>query len=196
MPRGAAACTVKRAYFISQTTSSAATWFACAASRASVAFAKLPVVTDIAASTNMARAQPSSRMVIPFTLPFIISKLLFLRPPADTVPPGSAPISLAASPLYWPAAIPDTKKAQSEHTPGSIVCVKFMIALRAGFVKKNEELSLHSIFAFISFVCPRPKRPETVRSRGVSFMIITYTRQPRAFLLIQASFDTAPFAKN
>ena len=26
-------------------------------------------------------------------------------------------------------------------------------------------------------------------------MIITYTRQPRAFLLIQASFDTAPFAK-
>ena len=115
--------------------------------------------------------------------------------PADTIPPGSAPIFLAASPLYWPAATPDTKKAQSEHTPGSIVCVKFMIALRAGFVKKNEELSLHSILAFIPFVCPRTKRPETVRFRGVSFMIITYTWQPRAFLLIQASFDPAPFAK-
>ena len=196
MPRGAAACTVKRAYFISKMTSSAATWFACAASRASAAFAKLPVVTDIAASTSMARAQPNSRMVIHSHYRSSFPSSFSSGRPADTIPPGSAPIFLAASPLYWPAAIPDTKKAQSEHTPGSIVCVEFMIALRAGFVKKNEELSLHSILAFISFVCPRPKRPETVRSRGVSFMIITYTRQPRAFLLIQASFDTAPFAKN
>ena len=104
LTRGAAACTVKRAYFISKTTSSAATWFACAASRASAAFAKLPVVTDIAASTSMARAQPSSRMVIPFTLPFIISKLLFLRPPGghhsarvSTHFPGCEPPLLARS---------------------------------------------------------------------------------------------------
>lgn len=47
-----------------------------------------------------------------------------------------------------------------------------MIALRAGFVKKNEELSAHSILAFIPFVCPRPKRLETVRSRGVSLIIM------------------------
>ena len=110
--------------------------------------------------------------------------------------PGQHPFSWLRAPSIGPQRSQTRKKAQSEHTPGSIVCVKFMIALRAGFVKKNEELSLHSILAFISFVCPRPKRPETVRSRGVSFMIITYTRQPRAFLLIQASFDTAPVAKN
>ena len=40
-----------------------------------------------------------------------------------------------------------------------------MIALRAGFVKKNEELSLRSILAFISFVCPPHKTP---RNRAVS----------------------------
>ena len=109
--------------------------------------------------------------------------------------PGQHPFSWLRAPSIGPQRSQTRKKAQSEHTPGSIVCVEFMIALRADFVKKNEELSLHSILAFISFVCPRTKRPETVRSRGVSFMIITYTRQPRAFLLIQASFDTAPFAK-
>lgn len=65
---------------------------------------KAAVVTDIAASTSMARAQPSSRMVIPFTFPFIISKLLFLRPPGghhsarvSTHFPGCEPPLLARS---------------------------------------------------------------------------------------------------
>ena len=71
--------------------------------------------------------------------------------------PGQHPFSWLRAPSIGPQRSQTRKKAQSEYTPGSIVCVKFMIALRAGFVKKNEELSLHSILAFISFVFPAQK---------------------------------------
>lgn len=71
--------------------------------------------------------------------------------------PGQHPFSWLRAPSIGPQRSQTRKKAQSEHTPGSIVCVEFMIALRADFVKKNEELSPHSILAFISFIYPRTK---------------------------------------